>query len=52
MIETAAGWGSSVDEKLERSGMGDHPKTYHCTIRVGKIIFPPVGNTLGGPMEL
>ena len=26
MIETAAGWGSSVDEKLERSGMGDHPE--------------------------
>lgn len=26
MIETAAGRGSSVDEKLERSGMGDHPE--------------------------
>ena len=26
MIETAAGGGSSVDEKLERSGMGDHPE--------------------------
>ena len=26
MIETAAGGGSSVDEKLERSGKGDHPE--------------------------